>query len=130
MEFTIISILEPVIDWIMGNIPALGILLVIAWCAWKFMNHLDGKFDALDNKISALDNKMDSKINALEARIDNKINALEARIDNKINALEARIDKRFDAIDRRLDVIEKRIHEHDIHLERIDNTEYLQKRIV
>ena len=117
MEFTIISILEPVIDWIMGNIPALGILLTIAWCAWKFMNHLDGKFDALDNKISALDNKMDSKINALEARID-----------NKINALEARIDKRFDAIDRRLDVIEKRIHEHDVHLERIDTILSISKK--
>ena len=67
---------------------------------------LDSKIDnsvaALESKISALDNKMDSSFAALESKIsalDNKIDSSVAALDTKIGVL----DSKFDALNAKID---------------------------
>jgi hypothetical protein len=73
----------------------------------------------LDEKISALSNRIGSVETNLNAKIDSVEAGLEARLGAKIDSVETNLSNRMDGIDGRLDGIDGRLD--DIHSELIDH---------
>jgi hypothetical protein len=51
-----------------------------------------------EQKVDALDAKLDSKVDALDAKFDSKVDALDAKLDSKVEALNSKIDSKFDGL--------------------------------
>jgi chromosome segregation ATPase len=88
---------------------------------------LDGKFERLDEKTTAIDRKIDAKTDVLTVRIDERFATLDRKIDEKTDVLAARIDERFTTLDRKIDektdVLAARMAENFTTLDRkIDDT--------
>jgi Skp family chaperone for outer membrane proteins len=68
---------------------------------------LDEKVGALDAKVDqkfhALETKMDQKIGALDAKADQRFDTLETKMDQKIGALDAKVDQKFDTLETKVD---------------------------
>jgi hypothetical protein len=65
---------------------------------------LDKKIDALDRKVTGVENRLDANIDAVETRLNAKIEALDVKID----AVETRLNTKIDALDVKIDAkIEK-----------------------
>ena len=70
-----------------------------------FKQEVSDKFDAMDQRFNAMDQRLDSmdqRFNAMDQRLDSmdqRFDAMDQRLDS--------MDQRFDAIDQRLDSIEK-----------------------
>jgi polyhydroxyalkanoate synthesis regulator phasin len=79
---------------------------------------LETKITALDTKletqITALDAKLDLKVGALDAKLDLKIVALDAKLTEKIGALDAKVTERIDALDAK---VTERIEALDVKLD-------------
>ena len=71
------------------------------------VRELHSGLGALENKVAALDNKIDNSIAALDSKIDNGLAAL----DNKIGALDSKIevlDSKFGVLDRKIEVLDSK----------------------
>ena len=77
------------------------------------VRELHSGLEALENKVAALDSKIDNSIAALDSKIDNglaaldsKIGVLDSKIDNSIAALDSKIgvlDSKFETLDAKIE---------------------------
>ena len=73
------------------------------------VRELHSGLGALENKVAALDSKIDSSIAALDSKIDNGLAALDSKIgvlDGKIGVLDSKIgvlDGKFETLDAKID---------------------------
>ena len=73
------------------------------------VRELHSGLGALENKVAALDSKIDSSIAALDSKIDNGLAALDSKIgvlDSKIGVLDGKIgvlDGKFETLDAKID---------------------------
>ena len=77
------------------------------------VRELHSGLGALENKVAALDSKIDNSIAALDSKIDNglaaldsKIGVLDSKIDNSIAALDSKIgvlDSKFETLDAKIE---------------------------
>ena len=73
------------------------------------VRELHSGLGALENKVAALDSKIDNSIAALDSKIDNGLAALDSRIgvlDSKIGVLDGKIgvlDSKFETLDAKID---------------------------
>jgi polyhydroxyalkanoate synthesis regulator phasin len=63
------------------------------------IHELRGDIRVLDERITALDTKLETRITALDAKLDLKVGALDAKLTEKIGALDAKVTERIDALD-------------------------------
>ena len=71
---------------------------------------------ALENKVAALDSKIDNSIAALDSKIDNGLAAL----DNKIGALDSKIevlDNKFEVLDSKIGVLDSKFETLDAKID-------------
>ena len=73
------------------------------------VRELHSGLGALENKVAALDSKIDNSIAALDSKIDNGLAALDSKIgvlDSKIGVLDSKIgvlDGKFETLDAKID---------------------------
>ena len=65
--------------------------------------------EKLEHKISALDEKLEHKISALDEKLEHKISALDEKLEHKISALDEKLDHKVGALDQKLDAVEDRL---------------------
>ena len=80
------------------------------------VRELHSGLGALENKVAALDSKIDNSIAALDSKIDNSIAAL----DSKIGALDSKIDNGLAALDSKIGVLDSKIGVLDSKFETLD----------
>ena len=80
------------------------------------VRQLQGSLGTLENKVAALDSKIDNGLAALDSKIDNGLAALDSKIDNGLAALDSKIDNglaalnsRFEAVDSRFEALDAKI---------------------
>ena len=66
-------------------------------------------FDELREKISILDEKIDTKITRLNEKIDRKITMLDQKIDRQIGLLDQKIEKKFDQLDQKISRLDEKM---------------------
>lgn len=69
------------------------------------------RFDELREKISLLDEKIDTKITRLNEKIDRKITMLDQKIDRQIGLLDQKIEKKFDQLDQKISRLDEKMDE-------------------
>ena len=83
------------------------------------VRELHSGLGALENKVAALDSKIDNSIAALDSKIDNGLAAL----DSKIGALDSKIevlDNKFGVLDSKIEVLDRKIGVLDSKFETLD----------
>ena len=83
------------------------------------VRELHSGLGALENKVAALDNKIDNSIAALDSKIDNGLAAL----DNKIGALDSKIevlDSKIEVLDSKFEVLDNKFEVLDSKFETLD----------
>jgi hypothetical protein len=78
------------------------------------IHELRGDIRVLDERLAALDTKLETKITALDAKLDLKVGALDAKLTEKIGALDAKVAERIDALDAK---VSERIEALDVKLD-------------
>jgi len=63
----------------------------------------DGNYRALDEKISALDAKVESKFAAMDSRFESKFAAADSKVESKFAAMDSNFDSKFAAMDSKFD---------------------------
>ena len=86
-------------DLLGASINAAVVAIVGALLAWLGK----GRFDALDDRIDRMENRLDGRIDTLDTRLDGRIETLETRLDGRFETLETRLDSRFDTFETRFD---------------------------
>ncbi len=74
------------------------------------LNEIKGEIKAVNTRIDALDDKIDTKINALDDKIDSLRNEMLSKFettDIKIDSLRNEMNVKFDSLENRIPVIEK-----------------------
>ena len=66
------------------------------------IHELRGDIRVLDERITALDAKVEQNISALDAKVEQKIGALDSKVEQKIGALDAKLDLKIGALDAKL----------------------------
>ena len=94
------------------------------------VRELHSGLGALENKVAALDSKIDNSIAALDSKIDNSIAALDSKIDNGLAALDSKIgvldskigvlDSKIGVLDRKIGVLDRKIGVLDGKFETLD----------
>ena len=51
------------------------------------LTKIDNRIDKLDDRISALDKKVDEKTAAIENKLDDRISALDIKVDDRLDAI-------------------------------------------
>ena len=59
---------------------------------------------ALENKVAALDSKIDNGLAALDSKMDNGLAALDSKIDNGLAALDSKIDTGLNNVTQKLTI--------------------------
>jgi len=87
-------------DWI----QVLVILGVFAAFFVYFMNRMDRKFEALEQKIEAkleaLEQKIEAKLETLERKFEVKFSVFESKFSTEISRIEAKFDAKIDSLQR------------------------------
>ena len=76
------------------------------------VRELHSGLGALENKVAALDSKIDNSIAALDSKIDNSIAALDSKIDNGLAALDSKIgvlDRKIGVLDGKFETLDAKI---------------------
>jgi hypothetical protein len=63
-----------------------------------------------NDKIDALDVKVDGKFSASDVKVDAKFSALEGKVDGKFGALEGKVDAKFSALEGKLDGLKDKLN--------------------
>ena len=96
------------------------------------MDSLDNKMTALDTKVNSLENKvvaLNSKVNSLENKVvalDNKVNSLDSKVvalDSKVNSLENKVvalDNKVNSLDTKTNSLESNLKEIKSHVRHTD----------
>ncbi len=84
----------------------------VAYLEGKLEEH-SGAWEDLKDMIIHLENR----INALDQKIDRRVDSLY----NRINALDQKIDRRVDSLDNRIDSLDNRINAFDSRINALDN---------
>ncbi|MBY0333918.1 MAG: hypothetical protein K2X49_24945 [Acetobacteraceae bacterium] len=69
------------------------------------------RFSGIEQKIEALDRKMDQRFAAVDAKMDQRFAAVDAKMDQRFAAVDAKMDQRFALIDQRFAVVNTRFAE-------------------
>ena len=67
------------------------------------IHELRGDIRVLDERITALDAKVEQKISALDAKLDLRVGALDTKLTERIGALDTKVSERIDALDIKFD---------------------------
>jgi polyhydroxyalkanoate synthesis regulator phasin len=67
------------------------------------IHELRGDIRVLDERITALDTKLETRITALDAKLDLKIGALDAKLTERIEALDVKLDHKISIVEVKLD---------------------------
>ena len=76
------------------------------------VRELHSGLGALENKVAALDSKIDNSIAALDSKIDNGLAALDSKIDNGLAALDSKIgvlDRKIGVLDGKFETLDAKI---------------------
>ena len=71
-------------------IAIVGILL--AWQAKGRFDALEQKIDGVENRLVGTETRLDARIDGLETRLDGRFTRLEARLDGRIDSLQSSMD--------------------------------------
>jgi polyhydroxyalkanoate synthesis regulator phasin len=67
------------------------------------IHELRGDIRVLDERITALDAKLETRITALDAKLDLKVGALDAKLTERIEALDVKLDHKISIVEVKLD---------------------------
>ena len=89
---------------------ALGLLstALVALMIFAF-TILENRIAAVDNRLNAFADRVDARFDAQDARIDARFDAQDAKIDARFHAQDAKIDRRIDSLDTRIDRLDTKI---------------------
>ena len=89
---------------------ALGLLsaALVALMIFAF-TILENRITAVDNRLNAFADRVDARFDAQDARSDARFDAQDAKIDARFHAQDAKIDRRIDRLDTRIDRLESKI---------------------
>lgn len=62
------------------------------------INLVDFKVGVVNDKIDAVEARLDKKIDTVEVNLSRKIDVVEARLDKKIDTVEANLGRKIDAV--------------------------------
>ena len=65
----------------------------------QLMDRMDHRFEMVDLKFEALDDKLSERIQALDDKLSERIQALDERVNERIQALDERVNERIQALD-------------------------------
>ena len=87
------------------------------------VRELHSGLGALENKVAALDSKIDNSIAALDSKIDSGLAALDSKIDSGLAALDSKIgvlDSKIGVLDGKIGVLDRKIGVLDSKFETLD----------
>ncbi len=109
-----------VVDWLLENMPSLGLLAVIIWAGWKYFSWLNEKFNKIEFRFVTIENKLDNhevRIINVETTLkevvvsQNKIENRLAVVEVKIDELSKRMEDGFSSQSKRIDDLSKRMED-------------------
>ena len=84
------------------------------------VRELHSGLGALENKVAALDSKIDNSIAALDSKIDSGLAALDSKIDSGLAALDSKIgvlDGKIGVLDRKIGVLDSKFETLDAKID-------------
>ena len=89
---------------------ALGLLsaALVALMIFAF-TILENRITAVDNRLNAFADRVDARFDAQDAKIDARFHAQDAKIDRRIDRLDTRIDRLESKIDTRIDTLDAKV---------------------
>ena len=70
---------------------------------------LENRIAAVDNRLNAFADRVDARFDAQDAKIDARFHAQDAKIDRRIDRLDTRIDDLETKIDTRIDTLDAKV---------------------
>lgn len=76
-----------------------------ARAAAEALSNYDGRFDAVERRIDAVENSLSQRIDAVENALSRRIDAVESTLSRRIDAVESSLSRRIDAVEGRVNLL-------------------------